>query len=86
LPVEHREVEQRLQDLRAQLGDDTGTDEIEVDEEGPEMGRPETLRPMGESNDKDEGHEAREETVSGLLYQISMLVLDNGVRGDVDYE
>ncbi|KAJ7855154.1 hypothetical protein B0H14DRAFT_2353371 [Mycena olivaceomarginata] len=86
VPVEHREVEQRLRDLRAQLGDDTGADEMEVDEEGPEMGRPETPRPVGESDDEDEGHEAREETVSGLLYQISMLALDNGVRGDVDDE
>ncbi|KAJ7300570.1 hypothetical protein DFH08DRAFT_725213 [Mycena albidolilacea] len=86
VPVEHREVEQRLRDLCAQLGDDTGADEMEVDEEGPEMGRPETPRPVGESDDEDEGHEAREETVSGLLYQISMLALDNGVRGDVDDE
>jgi hypothetical protein len=86
VPVEHREVEQRLRDLCTQLGDDTGADEMEVDEEGPEMGRPETPRPVGESDDEDEGHEAREEMVSGLLYQISMLALDNGVRGDVDDE
>ncbi|KAJ7782103.1 hypothetical protein B0H14DRAFT_3095747 [Mycena olivaceomarginata] len=60
VPVEHREVEHRLRDLRAQLGDDTGADEMEVDEEEPEMGRPETPRPVGESDDEDEGHEARE--------------------------
>jgi hypothetical protein len=30
----------------------------------------------------DEGHEAREEAVAGLLYQISMLAMDNGVWGD----
>jgi hypothetical protein len=30
----------------------------------------------------DEGYEAREEAVAGLLYQISMLAMDNGVRGD----
>jgi hypothetical protein len=41
---------------------------------------------MGESDDEDESHEAREETVSRLLYQILMLTLDNGVHRDVDNE
>jgi hypothetical protein len=83
-PVEHREVEQRLRDLCAELGAEAGADEMVVDEEEPTAGTRETPRAGEESDDEDEGHEAREEAVSSLLYQISMLALDNSVRGDTD--
>jgi hypothetical protein len=33
------------------------------------------------AGEEDEGPEAREEAVSGLLYQISMLAMDDGVQG-----
>jgi hypothetical protein len=34
------------------------------------------------AGEDDEDHKAREEAVAGLLYQITMLVMDNGVWGD----
>ncbi|KAF8181115.1 hypothetical protein K438DRAFT_1601881 [Mycena galopus ATCC 62051] len=72
--LEHRELEQRLGDLRAGLAGYGGEDEMEVDNEEEVAG------------EEDEGLEAREEAVSGLLYQISMLAMDDGVRAGADHE
>ncbi|KAF8177174.1 hypothetical protein K438DRAFT_1978816 [Mycena galopus ATCC 62051] len=67
--LERRDLEERLCELRAEVGEE----EMELDnEEGVEE----------EGGEDDEGHEAREEAVSGLLYQISMLAMDDGIRGD----
>ncbi|KAF8171738.1 hypothetical protein K438DRAFT_1773037 [Mycena galopus ATCC 62051] len=72
--------------LRAQLVGEGEEDEMEVDEEDPAMATGATPGPAGESEDEDKGHEAREQAVSGLLYQISMLALDDGICGDADDE
>ncbi|KAF7367948.1 hypothetical protein MSAN_00859900 [Mycena sanguinolenta] len=80
--VEHREAQQRLRELRAEMGASAEEDEMEVDEgEGEaaeEVGRKEVV--SADSDEEDEGHKAKEEAVSGLLYQISMLAVDGGVR------
>jgi hypothetical protein len=57
---------------------------MEVEEEEPATGTRETPRAGEESDDEDEGHKAREDAVSSLLYQISVLALDNSVRRDAD--
>jgi hypothetical protein len=38
---------------------------------------------MGGAGEDDKRHEAREEAVSGLLYQIPMIALDNDLPGGV---
>ncbi|KAF8142374.1 hypothetical protein K438DRAFT_2030121 [Mycena galopus ATCC 62051] len=77
--VEHRELRERLRELSAELAGKDGEDEMDVDKEVTEgEGRPE-LDVMGSD---DEGDEASNEAVSGLLYRISMLAVDGGVHGD----
>ncbi|KAJ7788156.1 hypothetical protein B0H14DRAFT_3504535 [Mycena olivaceomarginata] len=85
--LEHDEVRRRLDELRAQLVPGGGEDEWVDEEELERQELQERLRGLrAEAADvvgeDDEGHEAREEAVAGLLYQISMLAMDDGVRGD----
>jgi hypothetical protein len=80
--VEHEELQERLRELRAELARDGADDEMEVDEEGGrEENGPNDMN-TGGRDEEDEGDDAREEAVSGLLYQISMLAVDGGLRGD----
>jgi hypothetical protein len=69
--LERQELRERLRGLRAEALADA-EEQMEVEDEGD-------ADVVGED---DEGHEAREEAVAGLLYQISMLAMDDGVRGD----
>ena len=81
--VERREAQQRLRELRAELaGEDE--EEMEVDDEEVVEAAGGVETNAGESDEEDEGHEAREEAVSGLLYQISMFAVDDGERGVAD--
>ncbi|KAF8187339.1 hypothetical protein K438DRAFT_1972968 [Mycena galopus ATCC 62051] len=72
--AEHREMEVRMREVRAELAGEDGEDGMWVDEVAEETG------------DDDEGDDAREEAISGLLYQISMLAVDDRVRGGEDNE
>jgi hypothetical protein len=58
--------------LRAEVLAEGEDQQMEVEDEGQ----------VDVAGEDDEGHEAREEAVAGLLYQITMLAMDNGVRGD----
>jgi hypothetical protein len=69
--LERQELEERLHELHAQVAAEGGEEEMDVDDEEE-----------GGAGEDDEGHEAREEAVSGLLYQISMLAMDNRLPGD----
>jgi hypothetical protein len=70
--LERQELQERLRVLRAEALAESGEERMEVEDEGEGD-------VVGED---DEGHEAREEAVGGLLYQISMLAMDDGVRGE----
>ncbi|KAJ7321900.1 hypothetical protein DFH08DRAFT_1030550 [Mycena albidolilacea] len=70
--LERQELRERLRGLRAEALADGAEEQMEVEDEGE-------ADVVGED---DEGHKAREEAVAGLLYQISMLAMDDGVRGD----
>ncbi|KAF8185870.1 hypothetical protein K438DRAFT_2154751, partial [Mycena galopus ATCC 62051] len=70
--LERQEMDERLRELRAEVAAAGEEDGMDVDdEEGPEV-----------AGEDDEGHEAQEEAVSGLLYQISMLAMDDSGAAD----
>ncbi|KAF8128329.1 hypothetical protein K438DRAFT_2000344 [Mycena galopus ATCC 62051] len=70
--LERQEMDERLRELRAEVAAVGEEDGMDVDdEEGPEV-----------AVEDDEGHEAQEEAVSGLLYQISMLTMDDSGAAD----
>ncbi|KAJ7160606.1 hypothetical protein C8R43DRAFT_881321, partial [Mycena crocata] len=52
--------------------------------EDEEMVPPRPLRPEEDSDEEGEGHVAREEAVSGLMYQISMLAVDDAATRSGD--
>ncbi|KAF8209536.1 hypothetical protein K438DRAFT_1753878 [Mycena galopus ATCC 62051] len=69
--MEQWKMEERLRELRVEVAAEGVDKEMDVDdEEGTEV-----------AGEDDEGHEAREEAVLGLLYQISMLAMDDGLLG-----
>ncbi|KAJ7888131.1 hypothetical protein B0H14DRAFT_3430321 [Mycena olivaceomarginata] len=70
--LEQRELQERVRVLRAEVLAEGEDQQMEVEDEGQ----------VDVAGEDDEGHEAREETVAGLLYQITMLAMDDGVRGD----
>ncbi|KAJ7880727.1 hypothetical protein B0H14DRAFT_2566126 [Mycena olivaceomarginata] len=64
--VEHRDIQERLRELRTELARGDGEDEMDVDDElGPGLVEPRD--PQAQGSD-DEGDEAGDEAVSGLLY------------------
>ncbi|KAF7353148.1 hypothetical protein MSAN_01502300 [Mycena sanguinolenta] len=86
MAVERQEAEQRLRELQAELAGEGEGDKMEVDdEEEPEVSNQRNTHEE-EIEEEDEGHEAREEMVSDLLYQISMLAVDDHVLERPDDE
>ncbi|KAJ6457334.1 hypothetical protein C8R45DRAFT_1056376 [Mycena sanguinolenta] len=75
--------------LKCELAEDAADDdEMDIDvEEGAVLpdAPADTVR-AGESEDEDEGDDAKEEAVSGLLYQISMLAVDDAPAREGDDE
>ncbi|KAJ6456531.1 hypothetical protein C8R45DRAFT_943716 [Mycena sanguinolenta] len=84
--VECREAQRRLWELQAEFAGEIDEEEMEVDEEEVVGVSGGMEARASESDEEDEGHEAREEAVSGLLYQISMLAVNEGVHGAGDNE
>ncbi|KAJ7688320.1 hypothetical protein B0H14DRAFT_2653296 [Mycena olivaceomarginata] len=82
--VERRDLQERLQELRMELAGEDGEDEMDVDDElAPGMVEPRDPQAQGSN---DEGDKVGDQAVSGLLYRISLLGVDGGVRGGADDE
>ncbi|KAJ7339786.1 hypothetical protein DFH08DRAFT_963835 [Mycena albidolilacea] len=77
--MEHLEVRCRLHQLHVEQGGEDARVAAEGREEEMNVDDEEEV---GEAGEDDGGHKAREEAVSGLLYQISMLATNDGLPGD----